>query len=151
MKTGSRSRQKGYFLRAETAFGLAEVVSGMRGYWEENLGERSHGEGFQVIFESMFTAPGLYVMDEPEAALSFRSCLYLIALMHQLGERGAQVICATHSPLLASVPGADLIEVGEHGYRRAKWGDLDMTDHWRRYLANPEAYLRRLLEPARSP
>jgi predicted ATPase len=151
MKSGSRSRQKGYFLRAETAFGFAEVVSGMPGYWAENLDEHSHGEGFLVIFESMFNAPGLYLMDEPEAALSFRSCLRLVALMHQLGESGAQVICATHSPILASVPGADIIEVGEHGYRRAAWSDLDLTDHWRRYLANPEIYLRRLLGPARSP
>jgi predicted ATPase len=151
MKAGSRSKQKGYFLRAETTFGFAEVVSGMRGYWEENLDERSHGEGFLVIFESMFNAPGLYLMDEPEAALSFRSCLHLVALIHQLGESGAQVICATHSPILASVPGAEIIELGEHGYRRTEWSDLDLTDHWRRYLANPEVYLRRLLEPAGTP
>ena len=104
-----------------------------------------------MIFESMFNAPGLYLMDEPEAALSFRSCLRLVALMHQLGESGAQVICATHSPILASLPSADIIEVGERGYRRAAWTDLDLTDHWRRYLANPEVYLRRLLEPASSP
>jgi predicted ATPase len=148
MKTGPRSKRKGYFLRAETTFGFAEVVSGMHGYWEENLDERSHGEGFLVIFESMFSAPGLYLMDEPEAALSFRSCLQLIALMHQLGETGAQVICATHSPLLASLPGADIIELGEFGYRRTAWAELDLTDHWRRYLTSPEAYLRRLLEPA---
>jgi len=145
MRTGARSRHQGYFLRAETTFGLAEVVSGRPGYWAGNLDERSHGEGFLTIFESMFTTPGLYLMDEPEAALSFRSCLRLIALMHQLGETGAQVICATHSPLLASTPGADIIEVGEDGYRRADWGSLDLTDHWRRYLASPEQYLRRLL------
>jgi predicted ATPase len=150
MKGGSRSLQKGYFLRAETTFGFAEVVSGMHGYWEEDLDDLSHGEGFLVIFKSMFTEPGLYLMDEPEAALSFRSCLNLIALMHQLGQTGAQVICATHSPLLASVPGADIIEIGDHGYRRTDWSDLDLTDHWRRYLANPDSYLRRLLEPAGS-
>lgn len=151
MKSGARSQQKGYFLRAETTFGFAEVVSGMPDYWAENLDERSHGEGFLVIFESMFNAPGLFLMDEPEAALSFRSCLRLVALMHQLGESGAQVICASHSPILASLPCADIIEVGEHGYRRAAWSDLDLTDHWRRYLTNPEVYLRHLLEPARSP
>lgn len=148
MKAGSRSRQKGYFLRAETTFGFAEVVSGMNGYWEENLDERSHGEGFLVIFESMFNTPGLYLMDEPEAALSFRSCLHPVTLMHQLGETGAQVICSTHSPILASVPGADIIEVGEHGYRRVEWNDLDLADNWRRYLANPDVYLRRLLGAA---
>src|SRR5579875_1970326 len=110
MKTGARTRRKGYFLRAETTFGLAQVVSGLPGYWPENLDERSHGEGFLVIFESMFSQPGLYVMDEPEAALSFRSCLRLIALMHQLGQTGAQVICANHSPVLAATPGAGIIE-----------------------------------------
>lgn len=120
----------------------------MNGYWEENLDERSHGEGFLVIFESMFTESGLYLMDEPEAALSFSSCLQMVTLMHQLGETGAQVICSTHSPVLASVPGADIVEVGEYGYRRAEWGELDLTGHWRRYLADPDAYLRRLLAAA---
>jgi predicted ATPase len=148
MRTGARARQKGYFLRAETTFGLAQVVSGLHGYWPENLDERSHGEGFLVIFESMFNQPGLYLMDEPEAALSFRSCLRLIALMHQLGQTGAQVICATHSPLLAATPGADIVELGEHGYQHSTWAGLELTDHWRRYLADPEQYLRRLLEPA---
>ena len=148
MRTGSRAGQKGYFLRAETTFGLAQVVSGQYGYWPENLDERSHGEGFLVIFESMFNQPGLYLMDEPEAALSFRSCLRLIALMHQLGQTGAQVICATHSPLLAATPGADIIEVGDHGYQHSTWADLELTDHWRRYLTDPEQYLRHLLDPA---
>ncbi len=148
MKTRSRSAQKGYFLRAETTFGFAEVVSGLSGYWEENLDEHSHGEGFLIIFESMFNAPGLYLMDEPEAALSFSSCLRLVALMHQLGQNGAQVICSTHSPILASVPGADIVEVGDHGYRRVEWHDLDLTYHWRRYLASPDAYLRRFIGSA---
>jgi predicted ATPase len=147
MRSGPRAKRKGYFLRAETAFGFVEEVSGMHGYWQEDLAERSHGEGFLVIFESMFREPGLYLMDEPEAALSFTSCLQLVALMHQLGQSGAQVICATHSPILASTPGAEIIEVGEHGFRRAEWSDLDLVDHWRRYMANPAAYLRRMIEP----
>lgn len=150
MKAGSRSRQKGYFLRAETTFGLAEVVSGMHGYWEDNLAEHSHGEGFLIIFEAMFNTPGLYLMDEPDAALSFGSCLRLVTLIHQLGQTGAQVICATHSPILASVPGADIVELGEHGYRRTGWSDLDLTDGWRRYLADPDVYLGRFLEATRT-
>jgi predicted ATPase len=148
MRTGPRTKRKGYFLRAETAFGFAEVVSGMPGYWEDDLSEQSHGEGFMVIFDAMFREPGLYLMDEPEAALSFSSCLSLVGLMHQLGDLGAQVICATHSPVLAATPGADIIEVGDHGFRRSEWNDLDVVDHWRRYLANPEVYLRHVIEPA---
>ena len=145
MLSGSRRRKKGYFLRAETAFGFMEVVSGMPGYWDEDTSVMSHGEGFFAVFDTMFREPGLYVMDEPEAALSFTSCLRLVKLMHELGRSGAQVICATHSPILASTPDADIIEVGEHGSRRTTWADLELVDHWRRYLDHPEAYLRHLL------
>jgi predicted ATPase len=147
MVGGSRQNRKGYFLRAETTFGFAAAVSGMAGYWEENLAEQSHGEGFLTIFDAMFREPGLYLMDEPEAALSFTSCLRLVGLMHQLGQSGAQVICATHSPVLAATPGADIIELGDHGYRRTSWERLDVVDHFRRYLANPDLYLRHVLEP----
>jgi len=147
MRGGPGAKRKGYFLRAETTFGFAEVVSGMPGYWSEDLSAVSHGEGFLVILRSMFSEPGLYLMDEPEAALSFGSCLRLVALMHELGRSGAQVICATHSPILASTPGADIIEVGDFGFRHVQWHDLDIVDHWRRYLSEPAAYLRHLIEP----
>ncbi|NDL60390.1 AAA family ATPase [Phytoactinopolyspora mesophila] len=147
MKRARRSKQKGFFLRAETAFGLMSVVSGMPGYWDEDTTILSHGEGFLTVFDSMFSSPGLYIMDEPEAPLSFTSCLRLIGLMHELAESGAQIIFATHSPLLASTPGADIVEVGEHGIRRVDWEDLDVVDHWRRYLNNPHAYLRHVVEP----
>jgi len=145
MQAGPRSKKQGFFLRAETAFGLLNFVSGMSGYWEENVAEMSHGEGFLTVLEAMFAKPGLYLMDEPEAALSFTSCLRLVALMHQLGKIGAQVICATHSPILASTPGADIIEIGEHGMERVAWEDLELTSHWRRYMNDPNSYLRHLI------
>jgi predicted ATPase len=151
MKAGPRAKRKGYFLRAETTFGFAEVVSGLPGYWQEDLTQRSHGEGFFVILRSMFTEPGLYLMDEPEAALSFASCLQLVALMYELGQTGAQVICATHSPILAATPGADIIELGDYGLRRSAWDELDLVDHWRRYLNNPAAYLRRIIDLEATP
>lgn len=141
-----RRSQTGFFLRAETTFGLAETVSGLHGYWQEDLAEHSHGEGFLIILRSMFDKPGLYLMDEPEAALSFMSCLRLVGLMHDLAESGSQIICATHSPLLAAVPGADVIEVGDHGARRVRWDELDMVDHWRRYLSDPGKYLRHIID-----
>ncbi|MCC3777768.1 AAA family ATPase [Streptomyces sp. UNOB3_S3] len=145
MMSGPRTRKKGFFLRSETAFGLMETVWGLPGYWEENTSEMSHGEGFLAVFEAMFRQPGLYVMDEPEAALSFASCLRLVALMHRLGRSGAQVVCATHSPVLAATPGARILEVGEHGIQPVEWRDLLLVDHWRRYLSDPEAYLRHLI------
>ncbi|MEV0699058.1 AAA family ATPase [Saccharopolyspora sp. NPDC050389] len=146
MLSGPRLRRKGFFLRAETAFGLMNTVSGVYGYWDEDTATMSHGEGFLTVFASMFRDRGFYVMDEPEAALSFESCLKLVGLMHELGERGAQIICATHSPILAATPGADVIEVGEHGTRRVKWDELGLIDHWRRYLADPGHYLRHITD-----
>ena len=148
---GSRHQRRGFFLRAETLFNLAQSLagspSGGRGFWEDDLERQSHGEGFFTVFDAMFREPGLYLMDEPEAALSFTSCLRLVALMHRLGRSGAQIVCATHSPVLASTPGADIVELGDHGCRRVAWSELDLVDHWRRYLAGPEVYLRHFLEP----
>ncbi|MBI1759687.1 MAG: ABC transporter [Actinobacteria bacterium] len=145
MLSGPRLKKKGFFLRAETAFALTQTLGGVPGYWVEDTAAMSHGEGFLAVFAAMMAAPGFYVMDEPEAALSFTACLHLVAVMHALGRNGAQVVCATHSPILASTPGADIIEVGEHGMRRTRWDRLDLVDHWRRYLQRPDAYLRHLL------
>lgn len=146
MLTGPRLKKKGFFLRAETAFSMTQNLGGVPGYWEENTAEMSHGEGFLAVFRSMFREPGFYLMDEPESALSFTACLQLVALMHELGETGAQIVCATHSPILAATPGADIIELDDHGLRRAGWNDLLLVDHWRRFLANPTAYLRYVTE-----
>ncbi|GAA1108746.1 hypothetical protein GCM10009579_58070 [Streptomyces javensis] len=89
---GSWAARKGFFLRAETALDALD---------REGLAPHavSHGEGFLAAFRGKFLQPGLYVMDEPEAALSFASCLGLIGHLHELVKKGGQVICATHSPL----------------------------------------------------
>lgn len=144
MATGPRAKKKGFFLRAETAFGLLDFVSGMAGYWEDDITTMSHGEGFLTVFSEMFQEPGLYLMDEPEAALSFTSCLQLVALMRQLGQSGAQIICATHSPILAATPGADIVQIDDDGMRHTTWEDLDIVEHWRQFLNRPESYLRHL-------
>jgi predicted ATPase len=147
MLSGPRLKKKGFFLRAETAFSMTERLGGVLGFWEEDTARMSHGEGFNTVFRAMFKEPGFYVMDEPESALSFTSCLQLVALMYELGQSGAQVVCATHSPILAATPRADIIELGEHGMRRVQWGSLDLIDHWRRFLNVPDAYLRHITEP----
>ncbi|MGW4108012.1 AAA family ATPase [Streptomyces sp. NPDC004976] len=135
----SWSARQGFFLRAETALDAL----GREGLDPDG---RSHGEGFLAAFRGKFLRPGLYVLDEPEAALSFSSCLELLGHIDQLTAAGAQVICATHSPLLTALPGADIVEVGDHGMRRTPWQDLALVDHWRRYLADPGTYLRHVLE-----
>lgn len=119
----------------KTGEGLSGAADGM-----------GHGEGFPLAFRERFQEPGRYVLDEPEAALSFASCLQLVWLPHELGRSGAQIIRATHSPALAALPGAEAIEVGDHGMRPAGWRDLELVDHWRRYLNDPWACLRHIVD-----
>lgn len=144
-----RLKRNSYFLRAETAFGFMDFITDQEvpGYWDRNVMEQSHGEGFLTVFEAMFREPGLYLMDEPEAALSFTSCLRLVALMDRLARSGAQIVCATHSPILAATPDADIIELDDNGFHHSRWHDLALTDHWRRFLANPDSYLRHIVNP----
>ena len=141
-------RSAGFFLRSETAFEVFKFMSHHRvpGYGERHLGTLSHGEGYLQVLDASFAEPGLYLLDEPEAPLSFHSCLTLIATLDQVVKGGSQVICATHSPLVAAMPGARLLELGEHGIRETSWEDLEMVAHWRRYLDGPDRYLRHLLD-----
>ena len=135
-----------YFLRAETMHGLytyLEQVGGTRG---PALHELSHGESFLAVLEQHFDAPGFHVMDEPEAALSFTSCLALVGVLDRLARGGGQVLCATHSPLLTALPGATVLQLDDRGIEPVEWRDLDLLDHWRRYLDDPHAYLRHVVE-----
>lgn len=144
VQRGIGHKQFGFFLRAETMHGLYSYM--------EDLGpgppfhEMSHGESFLEVFEERFLRPGFYCMDEPESALSFDSSLRLLMVLNDLAKKGGQVLCATHSPLIASLPGARILEVGEWGIRESTWAELEIVGHWRSYLDSPERYLRHLLE-----
>ncbi len=140
----------GFFLRAETMHGLytyLESVPPPRSGRSPRFHEMSHGESFLAVLGERFDGQGFYCLDEPESALSFSSCLGLLALFHDLARDGSQVLCATHSPLLTALPGATILEVGEHGIRRRSWDELEIVRHWREFLDGPERYLRHLLEP----
>ena len=141
-------RPKGFFLRAETAYDVFDRASrgGWSGYGDRHLLQISHGESFLQVLVEQSGAPGLFLLDEPEAALSFSSCLGLVAPLHDVAERGGQVICATHSPLLAALPGADIRQLGDDGIRAVAWADLEIVDHWRQFLAEPSRDLRHLLD-----
>lgn len=137
-----------YFLRAETTHGLYTYLesNAKYGHPDRKLHDRSHGEGFLELLERKFTGPGFYLMDEPEAPLSFTSTLGLVAHLDMLRASGAQVVVATHSPLLTALPGATILELGSHGIRRVTWTDLEIVAHWRRFLDRPDAYLDQLLD-----
>jgi predicted ATPase len=114
---------------------------------EPRFHELSHGESFLEVVRSRFDGPGLYVLDEPESALSFSGCLGLVGVLHDLVSLGtAQVLLATHSPVLAALPGARLLELDDSGWRETPWADLQIVDHHRRFLSEPMRYLRHVLE-----
>nr|AGU10306.1 AAA domain [uncultured organism] len=140
------ARGAGYFLRAETAMGVLEYMTGagVDGYGDESAAEISHGEGFLQLFRGRFDGPGLYLLDEPESALSFTSSLALVSTLLTVASERGQVICATHSPIIAATPGADIIQVDSDGFHRTSWDDLEMVGHWQRFLRSPEQYLRHL-------
>ncbi|SDJ09947.1 Predicted ATPase [Frankineae bacterium MT45] len=138
----------GLFLRAERLHAQAEWFSG-RGRWSDRMAgvdvlARSHGEGFLEILAAMVSDPGLYVLDEPESALSFDSCLMLLTLMSDMIAAGSQLVLATHSPILAAMPGALLLQLDEGGIRPVSYDETDLVTSWRSFLNTPEAFLRHL-------
>jgi predicted ATPase len=127
-------------------------MHGLYGYLEDHPGPRperfhalSHGEGFLEILRTRVNQPGFYLMDEPDAPLSFTASLGLVALLHDLAAAGSQLIVATHSPMIAAVPGATILELGDWGIRAAQWEELHLVGAWRQFLTEPASYFRHLL------
>lgn len=140
----------GFFLRAEAMHGYLRERDQQFGDTERSwdgrpLLARSHGESFLTVLAQRFTDPGVYFLDEPEAPLSFHSCLGLLSLLDTVRAEGSQVIVATHSPIVAALPGAALLELGDWGMREAQWAELDMVQQWRAFLGAPQSFLRHLL------
>jgi predicted ATPase len=135
-------RAHSYFLRAETMHGLYTYLED---HDEAPLHDQSHGEGFLDLLDRKFDGYGFFLMDEPEAPLSFTSTLRLTAHLDALRNKGSQVVVATHSPLLTALPGATILELGEHGIRKTEWESLELVEHWRAFLGRPSSYLNPLL------
>lgn len=151
---GPLAQKGGFFLRAETMHQyfswLEEGLEENRGHPDARLHHLSHGESFNDLLDRKLDPErfqiGLALLDEPEAALSFSSTLRWLAALDRMRARGTQVICATHSPVLASLPGAVILELGEWGIRAVEWEELELVQQHRSYLEAPERYLRHLLE-----
>lgn len=140
----------GFFLRAEVMheyFAAVDADPLQAGSWGERpLNAQSHGESYLQVLRHRFAEIGMYFLDEPESALSFQSCLGLLSLLDLMRREGSQVVVATHSPLLASLPDATVLEVGEWGIRPAAYDDLELVQNWRGFLAAPPRWLRHLLD-----
>lgn len=149
IERGLQSSRWGFFLRAETMHGYYSYLEDIGGP-DPAFHRMSHGESFNRILAEKLDpeqfVTGLALLDEPETGLSFQSQLGWVTALDRMRSRGTQVICATHSPMLTSLPGATILELGDWGIHEVDWQDLELVQHHRRYLESPERYLRHLLE-----
>ena len=145
----------GFFLRAESFYNAASYIDrldrepGLGGrvidsYGGKSLHHQSHGESFLALVQNRFGGHGLYLLDEPEAALSPSRQLTLLCLMHQLVEENSQFVVATHSPILMAYPGAQILFLDEEGIRPIDYKETEHYQLTKVFLENPERMIKRL-------
>ena len=154
----------GFFLRAESFYNVASNIDQMdrepgpgapviNNYGGVSLHRQSHGESFLALVENRFRGHGLYILDEPEAALSPTGIIRLIRNMARLVEEDSQFIISTHSPMLMTFPNAEIYQIREGGIDSLPY---NQTEHYKttvRFLRDPESALEDILgepETARS-
>lgn len=139
----------GFFLRAESLYNVATNIDDMdkeasfdpfviESYGGVSLHHQSHGESFLSIVQNRFFGNGLYILDEPEAAISPMRMLTLMAEINSLVKKNSQFIIATHSPLLITYPGADILSFTEAGISNVHYKDTEHFALTKRFLDNPE-------------
>ena len=138
----------GFFLRAETFYNAASYVEdvGVSGYGDRSLHAQSHGESFFSLFETRFRGDGLYILDEPEAALSPQRQLSFLTRLHDLIRARSQFIIATHSPIILGYPDCAIWRASEHGLEQIAYEDTDAYQTTRAFLNHRPTMLRTLLE-----
>lgn len=157
--TPARKRypRDGFFLRAESFYNVATNIDELDeapafaprlidSYGGVSLHKQSHGESFLALVQNRFGGEGLYLLDEPEAALSPSRLLTLMGEMDQLVKRDSQFIVATHSPILMAFPKARIYELSGEGVRPVEYRETEHYQLTKRFLDDPERMLRYLLE-----
>lgn len=149
-----------FFLRAESYYNVASEIERLdaagggpllSAYGGVSPHERSHGESFLDLVTHRFGPSGLYLLDEPEAALSVQSCLALLARMHELTAQGSQFLVATHSPVLLALPGATIMEISdEGGLEQVAFDEALPVRLTREFLGAPGRFLKNLLDNGES-
>lgn len=146
-----RYERDGFFLRAESFFNVATTIDALgidlRSYGGKSLHAQSHGESFLALVEHRFREDSLFLLDEPEAALSPQRQLSLLVLIDELVQRArCQFIIATHSPILMAYPHAKIVELSEAGIAEIEWTETEHYQITRDFLAAPERYFRKLFQ-----
>ncbi len=154
---GIKRPKTGFFLRAESFFNVATEIEQLDedpwggppiidSYGGISLHEQSHGESFFSLMRNRFGSKGLYILDEPEAALSPNKQMAMITLMNDLIKKGSQFIISTHSPILLSYPKSTIYEIRDKGLERVDYEDTDTFAITKQYLNNYQSMLKILLE-----
>lgn len=148
LKRGIRRPTDGYFLRAESFFNLATEVDSLGvafAYGGTSLHEQSHGESFMSLLTKRFRGNGLYLLDEPEAALSPSRQLGVLTRMHDLIEKNSQFVIVTHSPILMAYPDSTIYLFSDDAIMPIDYTETEHYTITRDFLNRREAMLRVLL------
>jgi predicted ATPase len=154
---GLKTPRDGFFLRAESFFNLATEIEHLDeveanapkigpAYGERGLHEQSHGESFLSLLTKRFFGNGLYILDEPEAALSPNRQMAVLPRMHELTSEGSQFIVATHSPIIMAYPHAWIYQLFDDGIRKVAYTDTEHFVVAKSFLNDHEKMLSILLE-----
>jgi predicted ATPase len=154
---GIKRPRDGFFLRAESFFNVATEIEkldaepsfgppAIASYGGRSLHEQSHGESFMALMSQRFGGQGIYILDEPEAALSPQRQLAVLSRMHDLVLDDSQFIIATHSPILMAYPDARIYRCSNEGISQIAYEDTEHFQVTRDFLASPQRMLRVLLE-----
>lgn len=149
---GVRRPRDMFFLRAESFFNVATAVDGYGvtdSYGGKSLHEQSHGESFLALFRNRFRGQGIYILDEPEAALSPTRQMSFLCLMDELVRDGSQFIVATHSPIIAAYPDSTILVLNEQGIVPTRYEDTEHYVITKSFLADPQGRATRLIDDYR--
>lgn len=154
---GYKRHKDGFFLRAESFYNVASNIDDLdsepsfgpkiiASYGGVSLHKQSHGESFMSLVENRFYGNGLYILDEPEAALSPMRLMRLMYCMKELVEKNSQFIISTHSPILMTFPGAEVIDITQEGIQSVDFRDTEHFVVTKRFMDAPEKIVKDLLE-----
>jgi predicted ATPase len=149
---GARRPRTDFFLRAESLFTAATYLEELprdggdplASYGGVSLHQQSHGESFLAVMVNRFGPGGLYLLDEPEAALSSQNCLTCLRRIHELVLDGSQFIIATHSPIVLAYPDATIYACRSDGIEQIAYDEAELVQLTRSFLEAPQRYLRQL-------
>ena len=151
---GVKKAKDGFFLRAESFYNVATEIENLadgdysfyNGYGGKSMHSQSHGESFRSLMMNRFRGNGIYLLDEPEAALSPTTQMSMLCILKELEKLDSQFIIVTHSPILLAYPNSDIYEFGEEGIEKKEYKETESYLVTKSFLDNPEQMISLLFE-----